>query len=117
MSYSNTSSSPSYSVGRRHKICMVSDFFYPRLGGVEMHLWSLSQNLLRLGHKVIVVTHSYKDRMGVRYMTNGLKVYYIPLPFVEDFIPFLQNSTDQLSMPTFQAWLPLFRNILIRENI
>ena len=118
MSYSNTSSSsPSYSGGRRHKICMVSDFFYPRLGGVEMHLWSLSQNLLRLGHKVIVVTHSYKDRMGVRYMTNGLKVYYIPLPFVEDFIPFLQNSTDQLSMPTFQAWLPLFRNILIRENI
>ena len=101
----------------RHKICMVSDFFYPRLGGVEMHLWSLSQNLLRLGHKVIVVTHAYNDRKGIRFMTNGLKVYYMPLPFIEDIIPFLRNSTDQLSMPTFQAWLPLFRNILIREDI
>ena len=72
----------------RHKICMVSDFFYPRLGGVEMHLWSLSQNLLRLGHKVIVVTHAYNDRKGIRFMTNGLKVYYMPLPFIEDIIPF-----------------------------
>ena len=35
---------------------------------------------------------------------------------IEDIILF-RNSTDQLSMPTFQAWLPLFRNILIREDI
>lgn len=36
------------------RICMVCDFFYPRLGGVEMHIWSLSQCLLKLGHKVIL---------------------------------------------------------------
>ena len=22
-----------------YKICMVSDFFYPNMGGVEMHIW------------------------------------------------------------------------------
>ena len=44
---------------RRYRIAMVCDFFYPRLGGVEMHIWSLSQHLLRLGHKVIVVTNFY----------------------------------------------------------
>jgi hypothetical protein len=38
--------------GPRHCICMVCDFFYPRLGGVEMHIWSLSHALLRLGYKV-----------------------------------------------------------------
>lgn len=53
---------------------MVCDFFYPRLGGVEMHIWSLSQCLLRRGHRVVVVTHAYDNRKGVRYMTNGLKV-------------------------------------------
>ena len=53
-----------------------------------MYLWSLSQNLLRLGHKVIVVTHAYNDRKGIRFMTNSLKVYYMPLPFIEDIIPF-----------------------------
>ena len=46
------------------------------MGGVEMHIWSLSQHLLRLGHKVIVITHAYGDRKGVRYMPGPLKVYY-----------------------------------------
>ena len=55
---------------------MVCDFFYPRLGGVEMHIWSLSQHLIRLGHKVIVLTHSYDNRKGVRYLPGPLKVYY-----------------------------------------
>ena len=61
---------------RRYRIAMVCDFFYPRLGGVEMHIWSLSQHLLRLGHKVIVITHAYGNRKGVRYMPGPLKVYY-----------------------------------------
>lgn len=53
---------------------MASDFFYPNMGGVEEHIFNLSQCLLMKGYKVIVLTHSYKDRVGVRYMTNGLKV-------------------------------------------
>jgi phosphatidylinositol glycan class A protein len=61
---------------REYRIAMVCDFFYPRMGGVEMHIWSLSQHLIRLGHKVIVVTHSYDNRKGVRYMPENLKVYY-----------------------------------------
>lgn len=55
---------------------MVSDFFYPNMGGVEEHIFNLSQCLMELGHKVVVLTHSYGDRIGVRYMTNGLKVIY-----------------------------------------
>lgn len=53
---------------------MASDFFYPNMGGVEEHIFNLSQCLLMKGYKVIVLTHSYQDRVGVRYMTNGLKV-------------------------------------------
>ena len=45
---------------RRFSIAMVCDFFYPRLGGVENHVWSLAYHLIRLGHKVIVITHAYK---------------------------------------------------------
>ena len=46
------------------------------MGGVESHIFQLSQCLLERGHKVIVVTHAYGDRSGVRYLTNGLKVCY-----------------------------------------
>ena len=92
---------------RKHTICMVSDFFYPNMGGVEMHIWCLSQCLIQRGHKVIVITHAYGDRQGIRYMTNGLKVYYLPLAVVY----------DQVIFPTLYAFFPLFRNILIRERV
>jgi hypothetical protein len=36
----------------RHRVLMVSDFFYPNFGGVENHIYYLSQCLLQRGHKV-----------------------------------------------------------------
>ncbi|PIK33292.1 putative phosphatidylinositol N-acetylglucosaminyltransferase subunit A, partial [Apostichopus japonicus] len=91
----------------RHKICMVSDFFYPNMGGVESHIYQLSQCLLHRGHKVIIITHAYGERSGIRYLTNMLKVYYIPMgPFY-----------NQCVLPTLFTSLPLIRNILIREGI
>lgn len=86
---------------------MVSDFFYPNFGGVENHVYLLSQCLLKLGHKVVVMTHAYGNRSGVRYMTGGLKVYYVP------WKPFLLQNT----LPTFYGTLPIIRTILIREQI
>ena len=103
---------------------MVSDFFYPNCGGVEGHIYQLSQCLLQRGqqvcvigpsiapqpaampawskfqatlpstswpvhcsrtvlpcfmtHQVVVLTHAYGERSGVRYLTNGLKVRLYP---------------------------------------
>lgn len=74
---------------------MISDFFYPNMGGVENHIYQLSQCLIARGHKVslhsvvfslmtfeptstsmqvVVITHAYGDRIGVRYVSNFLKV-------------------------------------------
>ncbi|WVZ71310.1 hypothetical protein U9M48_019908, partial [Paspalum notatum var. saurae] len=39
--------------GTKHRILMVSDFFFPNFGGVESHIYYLSQCLLKLGHKAI----------------------------------------------------------------
>uniref|UniRef100_A0A0M3IFA4 PIGA domain-containing protein n=1 Tax=Ascaris lumbricoides TaxID=6252 RepID=A0A0M3IFA4_ASCLU len=54
---------------------LVSDFFCPNAGGVETHIYFLAHCLLQSGHKVIVVTHAYGPRMGVRYLSNGLKTF------------------------------------------
>lgn len=53
------------------------------------------------------MTHAYGKRSGVRYMTGGLKVYYIP------WKPFVMQNT----LPTFYGTLPVIRTILIREKI
>ena len=37
---------------RRHRILMACDFFYPNVGGIENHIYQLSQCLLARGHKV-----------------------------------------------------------------
>lgn len=56
------------------RILMVSDFFPPNTGGVENHIYQLSQCLLARGHTVVVLTHAYGDIQGIKYLTNGLKV-------------------------------------------
>lgn len=53
------------------------------------------------------MTHSYGDRVGIRYMTKGLKVYYLPITVFY----------NQCVFPTITASLPLIRYIFIRERI
>ena len=97
------------------------------LEGSENHVWSLAYHLIRLGHKVIVITHAYKcpdneysygddddttirqksKRSGVRYLPGGIKVYYCP------FLPMV----DEDCLPTFTVTFPLLRWIFIREAI
>ena len=118
-SSSSSSSASSHYASTRYRIALVSDFFHPRLGGVELHQYSVAQALLQRGHTVIVITGTYAaaaaaadtagqaQRQGVRYLTNGLKVYYCP------HLSFHQ----QASLHTLYAFLPLLRCILVRERI
>ncbi|TFK70802.1 transferase, partial [Pluteus cervinus] len=89
-------------------IAMVSDFFYPNVGGVESHIYMLSANMKRRGHKVIVITHSHRpDRVGIRWLLPGIKVYYIP------FLPIASSAT----LPNFLTSIPYLRTILLREHV
>jgi len=96
--------------GEKLNIALLSDFFYPKLGGVEMHQICLGYCLMELGHKVIVITKSYQERKGIRYLPNGMKCYYIPVQDAFD--------TEIAVITMFPAeFLPVIRNILIRERI
>ena len=87
---------------------MISDFFHPNVGGVENHIYMLSAELLRKGHKVIVITHSHPpDRVGIRWLLPGIKVYYIP------FAAIARSAT----LPNFFTFLPYYRSIILRERI
>ncbi|KAL2205438.1 family 4 glycosyltransferase [Sarocladium strictum] len=92
---------------RTYNIAMISDFFFPQPGGIESHIYQLSTKLIDRGHKVIIITHAHDDRKGIRYLTNGLKVYHVP------FLVIYRQAT----FPTVFSCFPVFRNICIRERI
>lgn len=56
---------------------------------------------------MVIVTHSYGDRAGIRYLPNGLKVYYLPA-----YIVYAQST-----LPTAVTFFPILRSIFIREEI
>ena len=91
----------------RQSVLMVSDFFIPNTGGVELHMYALAQRLIARGHKVTVLTHAYGDRCGVRYMSNGLKVYYA----------FRTPVYNGATCPDIFGTFRLLRLILLRERV
>ncbi|BGP55406.1 hypothetical protein JCM8202_003733 [Rhodotorula sphaerocarpa] len=91
-------------------IALASDYFFPKFGGVESHIYSLAQALAKRNHRVIVITHAYPPRNGVRWLPNGVKVYYVP---VRPLPPTHVHAT----LPNFFTSFPWIRTILVRESI
>ncbi|WWC62404.1 uncharacterized protein I303_105000 [Kwoniella dejecticola CBS 10117] len=92
---------------KKLSIAMISDFFLPVVGGVEGHIYSLSVEMMKRGHKVIVITHSHPNRTGIRYISPGLKVFYLPV------LPIASSAT----LPNYLLYLPYFRHIILSERI
>ena len=92
------------------RICLVSDFFFPNIGGVEAHIYSLAYCLSQSKHKIVIITRERKDfnLTGVRYYSNNLKVYYVPGTAMGPGIVMPMNIS------TFSL---ILRNILLREKI
>lgn len=85
------------------RIAMVSDFFCPNTGGVETHIYQLAKCLLNNGHKVIVLTHAYGNRNGIRYLYSGkLKLWVHSLGFVKYFL--LKIFKLFIPIPHFLQW-------------
>lgn len=102
----------SYQSSKRLCIAMICDFFYPNTGGVEIHILNLAYCLIEKGHKVIGITHYYGDKIGVRYIHNGLKIYYCPFTM-------MPNGFGNIIFPLLHSphMLPLLRDIFIREDV
>ena len=88
-------------------VLLISDFFYPKVGGVEVHIYQLAVSLIRLGCKVTVLTHHRKNRQGIKYMGNGIKVYFTPL----------MTLLDDSSVPILYDDLKILREICYIERV
>ena len=56
-----------------HKVLLVGEFFWPSLGGIEVFLGDLGQELVQAGVEVEVATSRRKER--TKYEWNGMKIH------------------------------------------
>lgn len=56
------------------RILQLTDFYRPTIGGLERHVETLSQELIRLGHEVTVATLHIGDRPGFEVI-DGVRVH------------------------------------------
>ncbi|MEW6019126.1 MAG: glycosyltransferase family 4 protein [Pseudomonadota bacterium] len=49
------------------KIALVSEYYYPLLGGITEHVYNLAKSLVGLGHEVTVITHNLGHRDDHHY--------------------------------------------------
>ncbi|EIM23165.1 UDP-Glycosyltransferase/glycogen phosphorylase [Wallemia mellicola CBS 633.66] len=89
-------------------VAMVSDFYFPSVGGVESHIMHLSRTLTSRGKRVIVITHEYPNYRGKR-VEDGVTIYYLPIPILP--------TTANASLPNFFSAHALLRRIYITENV
>jgi phosphatidylinositol N-acetylglucosaminyltransferase subunit A len=88
-------------------VALVSDFYLPSLGGVEMHIHELACRISKKIDNLIIITHQYPDHVGVRY-ESGFKIYYLPIPY---------DKNLNVIYPTFFLNFCKAKKILEEENI
>ncbi|MGH8491220.1 MAG: glycosyltransferase family 4 protein, partial [Gammaproteobacteria bacterium] len=58
---------------RSYKIALVSDWYYPRMGGIEYAIDALGRGLVALGHEVHIIARRF-GRASAREASNGLPI-------------------------------------------
>lgn len=58
------------------RVALVTQAYYPILGGVTEHVWHLGRELVRRGHEVTVITGTAKkaDDRGLRVLRHGFQI-------------------------------------------
>jgi len=59
------------------KILMFSPLFYPHIGGVEKHVMLLSEELIKYGHEISIITLKYEQNLPEFEIRNQIKIYRI----------------------------------------
>ena len=69
------------------RVALCTDYFYPRIGGVQSHVVGLASELERRGHEVVILTKRLKtDLLNCFLRVSHDKIVYIkpifPLPII-----------------------------------
>jgi glycosyltransferase involved in cell wall biosynthesis len=72
----------------KHKIALISDWYFPKVGGIEYSIHALAKTLKMHGHEVNVITRSYPGftQYSIRDGVRVLRIKGKPLPGQHHFL-------------------------------
>ena len=72
----------------KHKIALISDWYFPKVGGIEYSMHTLAKTLSMHGHEVSVITRSYPGlpKYSIRDGVSVIRVTGKPLPGLHRFL-------------------------------
>ncbi len=82
---------------RKKKILFLARLFFPHIGGVEKHLFKVSEKLQQLDYEVTIITEQYDKSLPLREDRYGLSIIRIP-------------TSSGERMKKFQIWKWMIRN-------
>lgn len=59
-------------------VIFLSPRYYPAIGGVETHVWNLSQELLKLGFNVLIFTTQHDKNLVLKEKIQGVLIERLP---------------------------------------
>lgn len=72
----------------KHKIALISDWYFPKVGGIEYSMHTLAKTLTINGHEVSVITRSYPGvpEYSIRDGVSVIRIKGRPLPGQNHFL-------------------------------
>ena len=68
--------------------CFFSALYVPHMGGVERYTYNLARELIKMGHRVTVVTSNTEQTPGYSRSEEGIEVYALPcFPLLNGRLP------------------------------
>lgn len=110
------------------KILFLSQYFYPHIGGVEKQVFKLSQELIKRGHQVTVITLKHDLNLKDQETISRIKIIRIPYLKIKYFgllsiwLWFLKNirlikNSDIIHAHSVLIWYWPFRLLLPKKPI
>ena len=85
------------------KILFLARYFYPHIGGVEKQVFKLSQELIKRGHQVTVITLKHDSHLKNQEIVSKIKIIRIPYLKIKYF-------------GLLSIWLWLLKNIKLLKQ-
>ena len=94
------------------KIVQVTPRFHPNIGGVEHHVASISERMVKLGHEVTIFTLDKRKNTPAISRENGVEIRRFSYSNLPKFLyAILQTPSDILHAHNYHSSVPLLSAI------